>query len=228
MAGACAIFRSGLSRFLCPFQNVLLNCKALCKCKYLLIWTHTKSDAATPTQHSPQLGWLNWSLTLGQLYEALKLNIQTCHINTSYIVHPTSYIAHRPSCFVPGHVAGYKKKENRSTTFIGDRDSRGLLLGLWLWLWLWPCLWSALCLCVSISLWLCWLNICAIRSQKKSSCKNFKPQNLIHTEEKFLICFSRRCCCFPFFRRAARGVNCRLGPRSRLPSCSCSSCSRAW
>lgn len=26
-----------VSRFLCPFQNVLLNCKALCKCKYLLI-----------------------------------------------------------------------------------------------------------------------------------------------------------------------------------------------
>lgn len=170
--------------------------------------THKVGSCHTHSSPLPQLGWLNWSLTLGQLYEALKLNIQTCHINTSYI-------AHRTSSFVPGHVAGYKKKkEKRSTTFIGDRDSRGLLLGLWLWLWLWlwPCLWSALCLCVSISLWLCWLNICAIRSQKKSSCENFKPQNLIHTEEKFLICFSRRCCCFPFFSRAARGVNCRLGP----------------
>lgn len=207
MPGTCAIFRSGLSRFLCPFQNVLLNCKALCKCKYLLIWTHTKSEAATPTPHSPQLGWLNWSLTLGQLYEALKLNIQTCHINTSYIVH-------RTSSFVPGHVAGYKKKEKRSKTFIGDRDSRGLLLGLWLWLWL--CLWSALCLCVSISLWLCWLNICAIRSQKKSSCENFKPQNLIHTEEKFLICFSRRCCCFPFFSTSCSG--CKLSTGSQVPA----------
>lgn len=172
--------------------------------------------------HTPQLGWLNWSLTLGQLYEALKLNIQTCHINTSYIVHPTSYIAHRASCL--GMWLAIKKKKRGAQLLLGtgipgdccsacgSGSGSGRASG-------------QRSVSVSISLWLCWLNICAIRSQKKSSCKNFKPQNLIHTEEKFLICFSRRCCCLPFFTSCS---GCKLSTGSRVPSCSSSSCSRAW